>query len=310
MDKLYFLMIKTHNKTNLKYLCFHYGSRDNCYRYNGSGSYWTAHLSKHGKDISTEILFESSNRDEVSKRGIELSKELDIVRSKEYANLTIEDAQTTAEPLQRPEVRKKRNESMIIRIKKYGLTEKEKEAKLKSVKAMQTSKIRERAANTLRVRLATGHRTEKEQQKGLKRKKRIQTEGFTEAERKSFLETSKRQKGKTMRERLNDPNYVDPRKGKSAKEIFGEGYEGPWNKGKSIEELKGYNYIDPRGKSFKIISHLGEQVFKTERDFITQMNFSAPILTKLKQIGYYKIKRQTNTLHPYLHGETIYLKFL
>jgi len=310
MDRLYFLMLKIHNVTKLKYLCFHYGTRESCYTYNGSGSYWTAHLSKHGKDITTDIILESLNRDEISIRGIQLSKEWDIVKSDKYANLTIEDAQTTAEPLQRPEVREKRLQSMKDRIQKYGLTEKEKKARAKGIKSLQQADVRERAATTLRNRLASGNLTNKEKLKGLKRKQRIQQQGFTEAELRSFTETSKRQLGKTMKERLNNPNYVPKNKGKSMKEICGYAYNGPWNKNKTMVELKGENFIDPRGKSFKIISHLGEQVFKTERDFITQMNFSAPILTKLKRFGFYKVKRQSNTSHPYRDGETIYLTFL
>lgn len=310
MDKLYYLMLKTHNITKLKYLCFHYGTRKSCYTYNGSGFYWRAHLSKHGIDITTDILLESSNKDEISARGIQLSKEWDIVKSDKYANLTIEDAQTTAEPLHRPEVRKKRLRSMRDRIRKYGLTEKEKRSKEKSVKAMQQADVRERAATTLRSRLASGHFTEKEKERGAKRTERIKRDGFTEAEIKAHRETSLRQKGKTMAERLNKPDYINPLKGKTVKEIRGDDYDGPWNKGKTMIELKGEKYIDSRSKPFKIISHLGEHIFRNEREFLTSTKFSAPNLSKLKRAGFYIVKRQSNTLHPYQHGETIYLIFL
>lgn len=310
MDKKYYLMLKTHNQTKLKYLCFHYGTIDSCFTYRGSGSYWLSHLSKHGKDITTEILLESSNRDDIASKGIQLSKEWNIVDSKEYANLTVEDAQTTAEPLQRPEVREKRLLSFKNRIKQFGLTDSEKKAKQSSCKIMQQADIREKAANTLKNRLASGCFTIKEKLRGSKRKQRIQHHGFTEAELKSFIETSKRQTGKTMNERLNNPDYVDPRRGKSAIDIFGEVYIGPWNKGKTIKELKGEEYTDPRSKPFCIISHLGIHNFNNEREFIETTKFSQPQLTKLKREGYYKVKRQTNTKHPYKHGETIKYKQL
>lgn len=306
MNKKYFLMLKQHNVTNLKYLCFHYGTKDNCFRYTGSGTYWVAHLSKHGKDITTTILLESDTQSAIADAGIVYSKLWDVVISKEFANLTIEDAQTTAEPLQRPEVRKKRDQSFKERIRLYGQTEKEKERNKITTTILQTLEVRERAANTLRTRLNTGHRTEKEQQKGINQSNRIKECGFTKAEIRAQKETSLRQIGKTMKERLSDPNYIDPRKGKSAKEIFGETYNGPWNKGKTVSELKGSGYVDPRCKPFRITSHLGIHEYNNEREFLSETKFSQPTLTKLKRNGKYVVKRQSNTLHTFKHGETIY----
>jgi len=308
MDKKYFLMLKTHNQTKLKYLCFHHGTISSCYTYNGSGSYWTSHLSKHGKDITTEILLESFNRDDISNRGIQLSKEWDIVKSKEYANLTIEDAQTTAEPLQRPEVRSKRLESFKARIRQNGLTDRERNAKQMNIKVLQAPEVRAKAANSLRTRQSKGIFTEKEISRGINRSNRISTIGFTEAELKSHKEISARQTGKTMKDRLNNPDYTDPRTGKSATEIFGETYTGPWNKGKAVKDLKGDNYIDPRCKPFTITSHLGVHKYNNEREFIESTQFSQPMLVKLKREGMYTVKRQSNTKHPFIHGETIYYK--
>jgi hypothetical protein len=305
MEKKYYLMLKTHNQTKLKYLCFHYGTKDSCFTYRGSGSYWTSHLSKHGKDITTEILLESSNRDDITNKGMQLSKEWNIVNSKEYANLTVEDAQTTAEPLQRPEVREKRLLSYKNRIKQYGLTEREKKAKQVACKAMQRADVRKKATNTLKTRHSSGIFTEKEIVRGVNRSNRISTVGFTESEIRSHKETSVRQTGKTMKDRLNDPTYVDPRYGKTATEIFGEAYTGPWNKGKTVKDLKGSNYVDPRCKPFYITSHLGVHKYNNEREFIESTKFSQPLLTKLKHEGKYIVKRQLNTKHPYKHGETI-----
>jgi hypothetical protein len=310
MEKKYFLMLKTHTQTKLKYLCFHHGTASSCYTYKGSGSYWTAHLSKHGKDITTEILLESFNKDDISIRGIQLSREWDIVNSKEFANLTIEDAQTTAEPLQRPEVRRKRLESFKSRIKRDGLTDREKNAKQTNSKVLQTPEVREKAANTFRIRIKSGNLTDKERKRGVNQSKRIKEKGFTEAELKSHKEISVRQKGKTMIERLNNPNYVDPRTGKSATEIFGESYTGPWNKGKAVKDLKGDDYTDPRCQPFTITSHLGVHKYNNEREFLVDTKLPQPTLAKLKREGVYVVKRQSNTKHSFIHGETIYYKII
>jgi len=87
----HYLMIKTHNKTNLKYLCKK--STDNitsCYSYRGSGTYWKKHLVKHGYDITTEIIEECDSRQQLTERGIYWSKKLNVVNSPEFANLVEE----------------------------------------------------------------------------------------------------------------------------------------------------------------------------------------------------------------------------
>ena len=304
--KRHFLLLKEHKITGLKYLCYHNGTRENCFKYNGSGKYWTAHLKKHGYKISTIILETKDTKEELIEYGLKYSKLWDVVNSKNYANLINEDCNSTSEPLQRIDVREKRNKAFRERIRLYGQTEKEKERNKIATTIMQTPEVRERAANTLRTRLNTGHRTNKELLRREIRTNRIKKHGFTEAELKAQKETSIRQTGKTMKERLSDPNYIDPRKGKSAKEIFGETYNGPWNKGKTVCELKGSNYIDPRCKPFTITSHLGVYEYKNEREFLTKTKFSQPTLTKLKRNGKYVVKRQSNTLHDFKHNETIY----
>ena len=304
--KSHFLLLKEHKITGLKYLCYHNGTRENCFKYNGSGKYWTAHLKKHGYKISTIILETKDTKEELIEYGLKYSTLWDVVNSKNYANLINEDCNSTSEPLQRIDVREKRNKSFRERIRLYGQTEKEKERNKITATIMQTPEVRRKAANTLRTRLGTGHRTKKERQKGINQSIRIKKHGFTEAEIKAQKQTSVRQTGKTMKERLNDPDYIDPRKGKSARELFGEIYNGPWNKGKTLVELKGHDYIDPRCKPFSITSHLGTIVYKCEREFLSKTKFSQPTLTKLKRSGKYIVRRQSNTLHIFKHGETIY----
>lgn len=82
---MYTLMIKTHNITGLKYLCK--CSHENYISYKGSGKYWKRHCKKHGNDVSTEILFQTDNLDEFKKVCNEISLKLNVVESKEWANL-------------------------------------------------------------------------------------------------------------------------------------------------------------------------------------------------------------------------------
>lgn len=81
----YYLYIKTHNITGLKYLG--YTSNKNPYRYKGSGLYWKNHLKKHGSDITTEIVYESENLVDIQQKGREYSEKHSVVESSEWANL-------------------------------------------------------------------------------------------------------------------------------------------------------------------------------------------------------------------------------
>jgi len=87
---LYYLMIKSHNKTKLKYLCQHFGIKESCFAYSGSGTYWKRHLKKYGKDISTEILFETNSLEKLKNKGLYYSELYNVVESDEWANLCIE----------------------------------------------------------------------------------------------------------------------------------------------------------------------------------------------------------------------------
>lgn len=85
---MYRLMIKTHLKTGLKYLCM--TCRDDWEKYTGSGVYWLNHLRKHGFDISTDLLLETDDYTEFVAVCLETSNELNVVLSEEYANLVPE----------------------------------------------------------------------------------------------------------------------------------------------------------------------------------------------------------------------------
>jgi len=83
-----YLYIKTHKITGLKYLG---QTKNNPYRYNGSGKYWLRHLNKHGDDHDTDILMECQTKEEVSKWGLYYSELYDVVESPEWANLKPEN---------------------------------------------------------------------------------------------------------------------------------------------------------------------------------------------------------------------------
>lgn len=87
-------MIKTHNKTNLKYLCKHETSNEcSCYKYKGSGTYWKRHLKVHGSDVNTKILYKTEDKELFNNVSFYYSSIFNIVESKEWANLTEEKGQ-------------------------------------------------------------------------------------------------------------------------------------------------------------------------------------------------------------------------
>jgi len=83
--KTYKLMLKQHNVTGLKYLCI--TSKQNPYKYKGSGHYWLKHLSEYGDDITTIILEETDNKEELAEYGKYYSKLFNVVSDKCFANL-------------------------------------------------------------------------------------------------------------------------------------------------------------------------------------------------------------------------------
>lgn len=61
------------------------------YKYKGSGVYWSRHIKKHGYDVTTEILLETTDKDELIKKGVEYSILYNIVEDDSWANLKIEE---------------------------------------------------------------------------------------------------------------------------------------------------------------------------------------------------------------------------
>lgn len=85
---MFYLYLKTHNKTGLKYLGY---TKNDPVKYRGSGLYWTRHIKEYGNDAATEILFQSASIDDISREGKIYSDKWDVVNSDQFANLCEED---------------------------------------------------------------------------------------------------------------------------------------------------------------------------------------------------------------------------
>lgn len=83
-SNLIYLYLKIHNKTGLKYLG---KTVKDPFIYKGSGKYWCRHLAKHGDDVTTEILFQSTSKNKIKEKGLYYSNLWSIVENKDFANL-------------------------------------------------------------------------------------------------------------------------------------------------------------------------------------------------------------------------------
>jgi hypothetical protein len=82
---LFYLYVKTHNITGLKYLG--QTSSTNPHAYKGSGVFWRRHLQKYGSDFSTQILLATDDKDELKATGEFFSRLWGVVRNRQWANL-------------------------------------------------------------------------------------------------------------------------------------------------------------------------------------------------------------------------------
>ena len=85
-----YLYLKTHKATGLKYLG---KTIKDPFKYKGSGKIWRMHLSKHGYDVSTQILLATESEEELKETGLFFSNLWDVVESAEFANLCKEEGQ-------------------------------------------------------------------------------------------------------------------------------------------------------------------------------------------------------------------------
>jgi hypothetical protein len=83
------LYIKQHNVTGLKYFGRHTGIDP--IKYAGSGTYWRHHIKKHSNDVSTIWCQLFNDKETMVKYATTFSVKNNIVESKEWANLMVED---------------------------------------------------------------------------------------------------------------------------------------------------------------------------------------------------------------------------
>lgn len=87
LTKLY---VKQHSVTKLKY--FGKTEKDDVNKYMGSGKYWKRHIKDHGREfVETLDIWEFDDLELCSLFATEFSDKNNIVESKEWANLIIED---------------------------------------------------------------------------------------------------------------------------------------------------------------------------------------------------------------------------
>lgn len=97
--RIYYLYIKTHNVTGLKYLGQTLSTDP--HKYKGSGSYWNQHIKKHGYNCTTEILKECNTTDDLKYWGLYYSDFYNVVNAvddngkKLWANLEPESGPGT-----------------------------------------------------------------------------------------------------------------------------------------------------------------------------------------------------------------------
>lgn len=84
-----YLYIKKHNITGLRY--FGVTTRQDPYKYKGSGTYWKRHIKTHGNDVTTEWVKQFDSIQECNEYALQFSRDNNIVNSEEWANLVDED---------------------------------------------------------------------------------------------------------------------------------------------------------------------------------------------------------------------------
>jgi hypothetical protein len=133
-----YLYIKTHNQTGLKYLG---KTTQDPYKYKGSGRRWTAHLTKYGNDVNTEIIGKFNTNEELKKVSIPLSEQLRIVDSDKWANLRLEsgDGGDTSKYIDYSKLNRGKGQTYEQR---YGIEKANELKKLRSKKLSETRKGR------------------------------------------------------------------------------------------------------------------------------------------------------------------------
>lgn len=86
---MYYLYVKTHSLTGLKYLGK--TTKTDYHTYPGSGTYWKKHLLRYGNDYTTVLLYSTENKDDLAQQGLYYSELYNVVKSKDWANVKPEN---------------------------------------------------------------------------------------------------------------------------------------------------------------------------------------------------------------------------
>lgn len=265
--KKHFILLKTHKDTQLKYLCYHYGTEETCYTYLGSGRYWKYHIRKHGKNINTQILYCCETQEEARECGLKYSHKYNIVISKDYANLIAEDARTNFKHLEKLD-RKRCIDNRQERREKFGLTSEE-------------INNHERLGNLSFVM------TDQRKEHYKKRADRLNNRQFTDAEIESFKLKSKKQKGVSMAERIGIETYSSP------------------NKGKKFSDIVGYDYQHPDQIKYEIfINNISSGIFCVT-EMLSKLRLSHSTIKTLRYKTTYVVKRRSDTKHNFSEGDIL-----
>lgn len=92
---MFFLYVKIHNKTGLKYLG---QTIQDPYKYKGSGTIWKKHITEYGNDVSTYVIATVDTKKELAEIGLYYSKSWNVVESNEWANMIYESGFGGANP--------------------------------------------------------------------------------------------------------------------------------------------------------------------------------------------------------------------
>lgn len=130
---IYYLCVKTHASTGLKYLC--QTKNENPHKYLGSGKYWRRHLRKNGYEHTTEIIRECNSKTEVKEWGIYYSDLWNVVESDDWANLMPENG-GGGKTVEQPWNKGKRGAETKHFGMKYNMTESGRKSKQESGKKM------------------------------------------------------------------------------------------------------------------------------------------------------------------------------
>jgi hypothetical protein len=84
-----YLYVKQHKETGLKYFGM---TRKDPYKYKGSGRRWASHLKEHGTEVETISVWSFEDEVECFEFAVKFSLDNNIVDSREWANLVIEDS--------------------------------------------------------------------------------------------------------------------------------------------------------------------------------------------------------------------------